>query len=151
MYPKQQTVGGLEVNITHIPDTCARTVKSSWCRSDLILIKLDNNSDCITREELFCGNAELDIFVYLVGQVRPLHSSPAGAETSLQGHPFHVFRHLQPLQNIDVTGWKQGKRRKMLCVYMVKWKGSWGGWGRIKWWQHAFNESGWLDFVVWLV
>lgn len=42
-------------------------------------------------EELFGGSTELDLFVYLVGQVRLLQATPAGAETSLQGHPLHVL------------------------------------------------------------
>lgn len=44
-----------------------------------------------TREELFGGSTELDLFVYLVGQIYLLRAPPASAETSLQGHPLHVL------------------------------------------------------------
>lgn len=85
-----------------------------------MLKKLDHSSSCLTGEELRCGNAELDFFVYLVGHVRALHSCPAGAETSLQGHPFHIFRNLQQLQNIHVMGWKwenKPKKKNVMCLH----------------------------------
>lgn len=129
----------------HVTPTTHFICGQVGCKNRLILIKLDHNSGCITGEELLRGNAELDFFVYLVGQVRSLHSCPPGAETSLQGYPFHVLRNIQQLQNIDLTGCKREnkskkKKRKMLCVHMLKWKSSWKSWGRIRWWQHAFND-----------
>ena len=48
-----------------------------------------------TREELLGGSTQLDLFFYLVGQIRLLHAPPAGAETGLQGHPLHALRQLQ--------------------------------------------------------
>lgn len=44
-----------------------------------------------TREKLFGGSTELDLFVYPVGQVCFFHPLPAGAQTSLQRHPLHVL------------------------------------------------------------
>lgn len=121
------------------------------CENRLMLIKLDHNSSCLTGEELRCGNAELDFFVYLVGQVRALHSCPAGAETSLQGHPLHIFRNLQQLQNIHVTGWKWENKKR--CYVSTRWNerahegvkaDSDGG-------NMLLMMSGWRDFVVWLI
>lgn len=121
-----------------------------------MLIKLDNHSDCITGEELFCGNAELDLFVYLVGQVRPLHSCPAGAETRLQGHPFHVLRHLQQLQNIDVRSWKWEKnqnknRENVMCLHAELKKAREGVRAESDGGNMLLMMPEWQDFVVWLI
>lgn len=99
------TVGGLWITARYY----------SW-HGQIWTLLLDSSRDRLTGEELFRGNAELDLFVYLVGHVRPLCSCPAGAQASLQGHPFHVFRHFQQLQNIDGTSWKWKTKKQMLCL-----------------------------------
>lgn len=80
--------------------------------------KTVENVEHITGKELFRGNAELDLFVYLVGHIRPLCPCPACAQASPQGHSFHPLGHFQQLQNIDVNSckWKIKKQILRLCI-----------------------------------
>lgn len=56
-----------------------------------IFFKSHFEKKSITREELFGGSTELDVSVYVVGQVGLLQTLPAGTETGLQGDALHVL------------------------------------------------------------